>query len=68
LNEFKNAIRLFSDNASCHEYNAQKLKELKQPITKIVAKNYSARARSISEENFSSLKNFFLYVLIRELL
>ncbi len=59
LNEFKNAIRLFSDNASCHEYNTQKLKELKQPITKIVAKNSSARARSISEDNFSSLKNFY---------
>ena len=63
LKEFINAIRLFSDNASCYEYNSQKLKELKQPITKIIAKNSSTRARSISEDNFNSLKNFFFLCL-----
>ena len=41
-----------------HEYNTQTLKELKQPITKIVAKNSSARARSISEDN----KTIFLCI------
>jgi ATP-dependent DNA helicase PIF1 len=59
LLEFENAIRLFSDNASCHDYNASKLKELKQPITKLVAKNSSSRVRSANDDNFSSLKNFF---------
>jgi ATP-dependent DNA helicase PIF1 len=63
LIHFKNAIRLFSDNASCHAYNAQMLNSLNKPITRITTNNTRSVARKASDEAFSGLKPF-LYLAI----
>ena len=67
LAEFQNVVRLFSDNASCHQYNSQKIIDLKMPITKITAKNSASRAKQANDDAFSSLKIFFFFVLMLEL-
>ena len=48
LADFNDAMRLFPDNASCHEFNKQKLIELNNPLTKLVALNRPARAKNES--------------------
>ena len=63
LEEFDDAIRLFPDNASCANYNNQKLKQLKNPICKLTASNSSSYARNLDDENFFGLKNqIFLWI------
>ena len=57
LEEFENATRLFADNASCHDYNAQIIKSLNQPIAKFSAINNPARLVKADEDAFSSLQN-----------
>jgi hypothetical protein len=57
LEEFKDAIRLFLDNATCNQYNNDKLKQLKMPICKIQAINKPESARNYDEENFFGLRN-----------
>jgi ATP-dependent DNA helicase PIF1 len=63
LIEFKDAIRLFSDNASCHAYNSNMLKSLNKPITRILATNSKSIAKRASDEAFGGLKPF-LYLSI----
>ena len=50
-------MRLFPDNASCHEFNKKKLIEINKPITKLQAVNRPTRARNFSEDNFYGLNN-----------
>jgi ATP-dependent DNA helicase PIF1 len=57
LPEFQEAIRLFPDNHSCNQFNTDKLNEIKKPITKFVASNHPQRAKQLSDDNFSGLKN-----------
>jgi ATP-dependent DNA helicase PIF1 len=63
LELFNNAVRLFMDNQSCHNYNAEKLKSLNSPITCIKAKNSPLRVKNLSSDNFSNLTNL-LYLAI----
>ena len=56
--EFKDAIRLFADNASCNKYNGEMIKKLGMPICKINAINKPARGKNYNDDQFSGLKNF----------
>ncbi len=58
LIEFSDAMRLFPNNASCHEFNKKKLMELAKPITKLNAVNRPTRAKNYSDENFYGLSNY----------
>ena len=55
--EFKDAIRLFPDRASCSKFNNDKLRQLKMPIFKSSAKNTPAYARSHDDNNYRGLEN-----------
>lgn len=57
LEEFKDAIRLFPDRASCSKYNNEKLKLLKMPIFKCHAKNTPSYARSHDDDKYRGLEN-----------
>ena len=61
--EFSDAIRLYSDNQSCNDYNSQKLIELKSPITCIHSINTPARMKLLNDDNFSGLTKR-LYIAI----
>ncbi len=55
--EFENAIRLFSTNKECDEYNLEKLSLLKSPITALYGTNTTPNGRSIDEDHFRGLMN-----------
>jgi ATP-dependent DNA helicase PIF1 len=55
--EFKEAIRLFPDRASCSKFNNEKLKQLKMPIFKTSAKNTPFYARSHDDDKYRGLEN-----------
>ncbi|CAF0925416.1 unnamed protein product, partial [Brachionus calyciflorus] len=57
LSNFKEAIRLFTDKASCNKFNNSKLKEIGNPICTLYAENTNSVARQMDEDNFYGLKN-----------
>jgi len=52
---FENAIRIFNDNESVDNYNAEKLSDLKNPITEIIAANSNSKAKICPSTEFSGL-------------
>ncbi len=57
LEQFTDAIRLFTTNQACSDYNNMKLKELNQSIYKLIAINTPSAAKIYNSDNFNGLQN-----------
>lgn len=55
--EFKDTTRIFALNEQCEEYNKARLETLKNPITRLSAKNEPKRARNYDADLFRGLSN-----------